>query len=274
MIPPEIRDFETYIVAYSGGKDSTATLLWALDNLPRERVRAVFCNTGAEWPETYDYIGYVERELGIKVDRIKAGDIPLPPRVDGKDREDIMCSGRSLFELVHLRGKWPNAKYRFCTTYLKRWPLRLYAAKYPKPLQVDGCRAAESKTRENYPWLDESGYNQVSSPFLPPSPSVCHPILEWSERDVWDSLRAHGILPNPIYNHATRCGCWCCIMGRPREVLNFCRLHPDVAQVAAGLEQEINHTWQERHSITNLLRQAQAQIPLFEPQPRFAEVAP
>ena len=117
MIPPEIRDFETYIVAYSGGKDSTATLLWALDNLPRERVRAVFCDTGAEWPETYDYIGYVEREVGIKVDRIKAGDRPLPPRVDGKDRHDMMFKGRSLFELTRLRGKWPGACYRFCTTY-------------------------------------------------------------------------------------------------------------------------------------------------------------
>ena len=53
-IPPEIQNFETYIVAYSGGKDSSATLLWTLDNLPREKVRVVFCDTGAAWPETYD----------------------------------------------------------------------------------------------------------------------------------------------------------------------------------------------------------------------------
>lgn len=263
-IPPELRDFETYIISYSGGKDSTATALWCLEHLPHSNLHFVFCDTGAEWPETYEYLRYIEGKLGIKIKRLQAGDIPLPPRVDGKPRQDIMHSGRSLFELIRLRGKWPGPRYRYCTTYLKRWPLRLFAAQYPNSLQIDGCRAEESKRRANYPWLDKSGYNQVSSPFLPPSPPVCHPILGWSEKQVWDCLRAHRVLPNAVYNHATRCGCWCCCMGRPVEIFNFCRLHPDIAQKAADLEREIDYTWREQHSITNLLWQAQAQLPLFE----------
>jgi len=61
-------------------------------------------------------------------------------------------------------------------------------------------------------------------------------------------------------------------MGRDAEVLNFCRLHPDIAREAADLEAEIGHNWRDRQSIGNLLRQAQAQIPLFERHPRFAQV--
>ena len=261
MIPPEIADFETCIVAYSGGKDSTAMLLWTLDNLPRKRVRAVFCDTGAEWPETYNYLGYIERNLGIRIERIKAGDRERP---NTKDCSPFLDK-TSLFDMVRARGKWPGARYRYCTTYLKRWPITLYAREQDKPVLLFGQRAEESKARANMPIYDGGG-DKTGIP-------IYRAILEWPESAVWEYLQSHKILPNPIYNYATRCGCWCCIMGRPREVLNFCRLHPDIAQVAADLEQEINHTWKPRQSIGNLLRQAQAQMSLFEPQLRFTEVA-
>jgi hypothetical protein len=58
-------------------------------------------------------------------------------------------------------------------------------------------------------------------------------------------------------------------MGRRAEILNFCRLHPEIAQEAADLEQEIGHTWKERESIGNLLAQARAQLELFRATPRF-----
>jgi len=265
-IPPEIQNFEIYIVAYSGGKDSTATLLWTLDNLPRERVRVVFCDTGAAWPETYDYLDYIEQELDVEIKRVKAGDRPLPPGRNGKITHGCFrgVSG-GLFDLVRARGKWPGPQYRYCTQYLKRHPLDLYCDEQPSPIKIFGQRAEESEVRSKLNPFDLTGDNTRHPMY--------RPVLYWSERQVWDCLRAYRILPNPIYNYATRCSCWCCIMGRPREVLNFCRLHPDIAQIAADLEQEINHTWKPRQSIGNLLHQAQAQMQLFEPQPRFAEVA-
>jgi 3'-phosphoadenosine 5'-phosphosulfate sulfotransferase (PAPS reductase)/FAD synthetase len=260
-IPEEIRDFETYIVAYSGGKDSTATLLWAREHLPREKLRFVFCDTGAEWPETYEYLGYIERELKIEIERIRAGDREMPPTRSGQERDILSIQGYTLFEKIRLRGKWPNPAYRYCTAYLKQWPIRLYVRELPNPLQISGIRAEESQSRSERVIFDPQG-NKTGGPMF-------YPVLDWSERQVWDYLRAHHILPNPVYNYATRCGCWCCIMGRDDEVLNFCRLHPDIAQEAADLEEEIGHAWRDRQSIGNLLRQAQAQMPLFERRPRF-----
>ena len=264
MIPPELRDFETYIVSYSGGKDSTATLLWALENLPRERLQVVFANTTVEWPETYEYLNYIERELGITIDRVRAGDRALPPIRKGRQG---WAYATSLFEMIRQRGMWPGARTRYCTTYLKVWPITLYSRGLENPVLITGQRASESKARMGLPIFSERGNKQVQEPL-----STYRPILAWSERQVWDYLRTYHILPNPIYNHATRCGCWCCIMGRPAEVLNFCRLHPDIAQETADLEREIGHTWKENQSIGNLLRQAQAQMELFEREPRFAEV--
>jgi 3'-phosphoadenosine 5'-phosphosulfate sulfotransferase (PAPS reductase)/FAD synthetase len=273
MIPTmHLSDFDTYIVAVSGGKDSAATALWALDTLPRDRLRFAFCDTGAEWPETYDYLNYLERELAIEIERLKPGDRPLPPTKSGKPRES-MAHGKSLFDCARLRGKWPRPRYRFCTTYLKQWPLRLYADEFENPLQLEGSRREESKRRSKYdPWTN-GGSNTVNNPFLKPAPPSFRPVLEWTECQVWDYLRAHGILPNPMYNYATRCGCWCCIMGKRQEVFNFCRLHPEIAQIAADLEVEINHTWRPRWSIGQILRQAGAQMDLFEPRPRFEKVA-
>lgn len=271
MIPSEIAGFDTFIIAYSGGKDSTATLLWALDNLPRERVRVIHNPAGlADPPEVIDYITYIENELGVAVKRVQAGDRALPVIKTRKPRQDWE-KAHTLFDMVRLRSMWPGARYRYCNVFLKQWPTALYLQEHDRPILITGQRADESKARMGLPVFSEKG----SSQSMPKKwdYSIYRPILDWSERDVWQLLRSRHILPNPVYNYQSRCGCWCCIMARPRDILNFCRLHPDIAQVAADLEQEIGHTWKERHSIGNLLRQAQAQIPLFTPEPRFAEVA-
>ncbi|MFP3757983.1 phosphoadenosine phosphosulfate reductase family protein, partial [Cupriavidus sp. SIMBA_020] len=54
------------VVSLSGGKDSTATLLVALEQHGAENVRAVFADTGNEHEETYEYaLDYLPRALGI-----------------------------------------------------------------------------------------------------------------------------------------------------------------------------------------------------------------
>lgn len=44
------------IVSVSGGKDSTAMLLKALEEHPREQIMPVFCDTGWEHPAVYEYL--------------------------------------------------------------------------------------------------------------------------------------------------------------------------------------------------------------------------
>lgn len=61
-----------HVISLSGGKDSLATLLIALERCPRESIRVIFCDTGNEHQDTYDYLGYLEQALGIEVIRLKA----------------------------------------------------------------------------------------------------------------------------------------------------------------------------------------------------------
>ena len=56
-------------VLVSGGKDSTATLLLALERFPKDAVIPIFTDTGFESSETYEYLSYLEESLGIEIMR-------------------------------------------------------------------------------------------------------------------------------------------------------------------------------------------------------------
>lgn len=61
-----------HVVSVSGGKDSLATLLIAIERFGRDRIIAIFCDTGNENELTYQYLDYLEARLGVKIHRLKA----------------------------------------------------------------------------------------------------------------------------------------------------------------------------------------------------------
>jgi 3'-phosphoadenosine 5'-phosphosulfate sulfotransferase (PAPS reductase)/FAD synthetase len=65
-----------HVISVSGGKDSTATLLIALERCPRADVVPIFCDTGNEHDDTYAYLDYLEQTLDIKITRLKADFAP------------------------------------------------------------------------------------------------------------------------------------------------------------------------------------------------------
>lgn len=61
-----------HVVSVSGGKDSAATLLIALENCSRKSIAPIFCDTGNEHQAVYDYLAYLEQALDITIHRLKA----------------------------------------------------------------------------------------------------------------------------------------------------------------------------------------------------------
>lgn len=61
-----------HVVSVSGGKDSAATLLLALQRFPMEKIIPIFCDTGNEHQEVYDYLSYLEQALDIEIIRLKS----------------------------------------------------------------------------------------------------------------------------------------------------------------------------------------------------------
>jgi 3'-phosphoadenosine 5'-phosphosulfate sulfotransferase (PAPS reductase)/FAD synthetase len=80
------------IVSVSGGKDSTATALLAIDRLGRENCRIVFADTGNEHELTYEYVyDYLGAALELPIETVQA------------DFTRHMAGKR-----VYVENKWPG----------------------------------------------------------------------------------------------------------------------------------------------------------------------
>ena len=136
-----------HVVSVSGGKDSTATLLIALERFGRERVMPIFCDTGNEHAAVYDYLTYLECALGVRIERLRAdfsGEFARKRMFIARDqrtgRDDrgrrlrwsnrrkrealavLQPCGNPFLDLCMLKGRFPSRTAQFCTERLKRDP--------------------------------------------------------------------------------------------------------------------------------------------------------
>ena len=63
------------IVSFSGGKDSQACLIWAVEKYGAKNVQAVFCDTGWEHELTYKHIQDTCKSMDVEL-------ITLKPELD------------------------------------------------------------------------------------------------------------------------------------------------------------------------------------------------
>ena len=227
-----------HVVSVSGGKDSLACWLVALETQPRERVEATFADTGHEHPITYEYLEDLERRIG-PIRRLRAdfgGEFAtrrdyirehwvaegVPPRHVESALEVLHPTGNPFLDLCLLKGRFPSRTARFCTERLKVEPLVTHQierqAEHGWVWSWQGVRSAESRARRYLPeWQDLGG-----------GIGVYRPILRWSAQDVFEAGRARGIPPNPLYLQGMgRVGCMPCIHAGKDELLEIGRRFPD-----------------------------------------------
>lgn len=214
---------EHNIVSVSGGKDSTALLLLAIE-LEVPNLQAVFADTGHEHPETYAYVDYLANTTGVPIRRVRADFSAQIARkrqfIETKWREQgvpesIVCAalnvlhptGIPFLDLCLWKGRFPSTKARFCTEELKRNPI-IEQILIPLMggenlvLSWQGVRRDESLARRHLPECDEVGGGLFNYRL----------ILKWDVATVFEAHRVAGIKPNPLYLQGCgRVGCMPCI---------------------------------------------------------------
>jgi 3'-phosphoadenosine 5'-phosphosulfate sulfotransferase (PAPS reductase)/FAD synthetase len=182
-----------HVLCFSGGKDSTALILWARENL--SEFATVFCDTGWEHPITYAYIEEINQKLlGGRLVTLTSTGFPAGMR-----------------DLVQIRGRVPSAKARFCTDTLKVRPMIDWLRTINDEITVyQGIRADESSRRSAMAmreWSDD--YDAW----------VERPLLAWTAAQCFALMAKYGIKPNPLYLFgAGRVGCFPCVMINMREL--------------------------------------------------------
>lgn len=237
-----------HVVSISGGKDSAATAILALETQSRESLRFIFCDTGNEHESTIDYVAYMGRHLRIKIDTLTAnfeGDIERKreyvrehwPR-KGIPKEDceraikaLVPTGNPYLDLCIWKGRFPSRRAQFCTKFLKTRPAVEYQMALIDSGECDavwswqGVRLDESESRRTrlqgsrgFPlYFAESG-GGISN---------YRPILRWTAADCFEAHRIAGLDPNPLYRQGmTRVGCMPCINAGKDEVLEISKRFP------------------------------------------------
>ncbi|AJX31894.1 phosphoadenosine phosphosulfate reductase family protein [Burkholderia oklahomensis] len=226
-----------HVVSLSGGKDSTATLLVALELHGRENVRAAMADTGNEHRLTYEYVDYLEDALSISVVRLKRDFTPewWHRRDYVRDKwpekgvpEDVVLRALAVFErgptgipfldLCIIKGRFPSRMAQFCTHFLKTEPLNEYALNLIDETGMavwswQGVRIEESEARRNR--LQGTGACVRSFEEVGGGLSIYRPVLRWTAESIFEAHRVAGIRPNPLYLQGRkRVGCLCINAGK------------------------------------------------------------
>jgi 3'-phosphoadenosine 5'-phosphosulfate sulfotransferase (PAPS reductase)/FAD synthetase len=165
-----------------------------------------FCDTGAELPETYEFLDRLEIVLGKKIARINA------------DR-----GFEHWFELY--RGTLPSPQMRWCTRQMKIKPLEDWIGTDEATSYI--AIRADEKNRKGY----------VSTK---PNITAVFPFVDddIDHDGVMRILQDAGIGLPAYYEWRTRSGCYFCFYQRKAEWVGLHDRHPELWDRAVAIEQK------------------------------------
>lgn len=266
---PNLNSYDHVIIAFSGGKDSMASLLHVLDEgVSRERIELWHhCIDGREgngrlmdWPVTESYCEAIA----------DAFDMPIyfSWKTGGFEGEMLRENQRTastkfetpdgLKEVGGTRGnkstrrKFPqvssNLNVRWCSAYLKidvgatavRNQERFEGK---RTLFVTGERAEESTARANYHTLEPHRSDLRNGKRKQRHVDHWRPIHNWTETQVWEIIKRYGVNPHPAYHLGWgRVSCATCIFASKDQWASVREIMPQKFKTIADYEDEFGFT--------------------------------
>ena len=251
---PDLRGYDWVIVNTSAGKDSQAMLDYLVEladsqGVGRDHLVAVHCDLGrVEWEGTRELAEAQVAHYGLRFEVVR-----------NRNWADLL-------ERIESRGKWPDAKNRYCTSEFKTGQVKRLVtqlvAETPalgRPVRILNClglRAEESPTRAKkvrFRHLEaKSGWSNTKR-----SVDEWLPIHGWKLADVWGRIRRSGVAHHPAYDMGMpRLSCSFCVLASRGALVRAATLRPELAAEYAAAEARMGHRFRQDLSMADIIAAA------------------
>ena len=213
-----------YDIWCSGGKDSVAAALVALEKINDSRKRLVFIEEFSipdevEFPRAIDYVREFSKWLGLEL-------VVIRPEVD-------------YWEKVKEWGYPGIIRHRWCYRVLKKEPVKKFLESELRqgfrPTWILGIRKGESRRRDRIYRFGERYYYRYGKYYV----EIWLPILKYSERDVDEVIRRYNPPKNPLWKTGFSLECICLAGTSIGQLDRIIRTYPGLAEYLARMDEEV-----------------------------------
>lgn len=186
-----LADRRPWVIGYSGGKDSTATVqvVWlAISSLPpEERNKPVYIISSDTFVETPIIVDHIDSNLEAMGRAAVEQGLPITAHKVVPEVKDTFW--------VNLLGRGypaPTSRFRWCTERMKIKPADRFildrVAEFGEVVMVLGARRGESSTRDQVLKAHEIKGSRLRRHSSLPNAFVYAPIEEFTTNDVWSYI--------------------------------------------------------------------------------------
>jgi 3'-phosphoadenosine 5'-phosphosulfate sulfotransferase (PAPS reductase)/FAD synthetase len=271
----DATQYDRTIVAFSGGKDSLACVLWAIENncpnieLWHHKVDGAEGSTLMDWPITDDYCRQVAAHLGLPIyfswleggfEREMLRDESAKARTFFETPDGLSYAGGNSGK-ASTRLKFPQVSadlnVRWCSSYLKIDVCSMAISNQSRfenkrTLLITGERAEESASRSKYAVFEPDRSDNRGGKKARWVDRL-RPIHGYTEMQVWALIARHRITPHPAYYLGWgRLSCMRCIFGSVNQWATIRQIDPVGFTKVSDYEEEFGYTIQRKASVSQL----------------------
>ncbi|MFC9816562.1 phosphoadenosine phosphosulfate reductase family protein [Streptomyces virginiae] len=261
-----ITDADWVLLNSSGGKDSQAmkshvvSLAAAAGAL--HKIVVVHADlSNIEWENTASLARQQTFMLNVPRFEVVQAQGDLLARVAARYAK---LKAKALAEGKPVAPAWPSASARWCTSDLKRGPIRRLMTRLTderslrRPVRILNClgqRAAESPHRQKLAPVEidrpaSNGKRHITT---------WRPIHHWSDRAVWLEIARSGLPYHEAYDWGmSRLSCSFCVLGCESDLVIAARRRPDKAAEYAAMEIAVERDFKASLSMREIIARAAA----------------